>query len=68
MRTLILANGEPPSAELLARLAAEHDLFLATDGAARTAACLGVCPDIVSGDFDSLDLRAARQCNPKGFL
>lgn len=60
MRVLILANGEPPSQEGLARLAADHDLFLATDGAALTAARLGVYPDIVSGDFDSLDLDTAR--------
>ncbi len=60
MRVLILANGEPPSQAELARLAAGHDLFLATDGAALTAAHLSVCPDIVSGDFDSLDADAAR--------
>ena len=65
MRVLILANGEPPSAALLARLAAEHDLFLATDGAARTAARLGVFPNIVSGDFDSLDLEAAQALLPQ---
>ena len=64
MRTLILANGEPPSADLLTRLAADHDLFLAADGAALTAARLGVCPDIVSGDFDSLDFDAARAALP----
>ena len=64
MRVLILANGEPPSQMLLARLAAGHDLFLAVDGAALTAARLGVCPDIVSGDFDSLDLDAAQVLLP----
>lgn len=65
MRVLILANGEPPSQKLLARLAADHDLFLATDGAALTAARFGVCPDIVSGDFDSLNLEAARLLLPR---
>ena len=65
MRVLILANGEPPSQKLLAWLAADHDLFLATDGAALTASRLGVCPDIVSGDFDSLDLDAARALLPR---
>ena len=65
MRVLILANGEPPSAALLARLASEHDLFLATDGAALTAAQLGICPDVVSGDFDSLDLEAAQVLLPR---
>jgi len=65
MRVLILANGEPPSAGLLTRLAAEHDLFLATDGAGLTAARLGIPPNIVSGDFDSLDLDAARDRLPQ---
>lgn len=64
MHVLILANGEPPSAALLARLAADHDLFLAADGAALTAARLGVFPSIISGDFDSLDLDAARGLLP----
>ena len=65
MNSLILANGDPPSPELLARLAASHDLFIACDGAAQKAAALGVHPDIVSGDFDSLDLEAARAALPR---
>ncbi len=64
MKVLILANGEPPSQMLLAQLAAEHDLFIATDGAALKAVRLGTLPDIVSGDFDSLDLDAARLALP----
>ena len=65
MRVLILANGEPPSTELLARTAAQCDVFIATDGAALTAARLGVFPHIISGDFDSLDLDAARALLPQ---
>ncbi len=64
MKVLILANGEPPTRTLLARLAAEHDLFLATDGAALKAVRLGILPDVVSGDFDSLDLDVARAVLP----
>ena len=64
MNVLILANGEPPSQILLARLATEHDLFIAVDGAALKAVRLGVMPNIVSGDFDSLDLDAARLALP----
>jgi len=65
MHTLILANGDPPSAGLLTQMAAECDLFLATDGAGLTAARLGVSPNIVSGDFDSLDLDQARALLPR---
>ncbi len=64
MRVLILANGQPPSQMLLARLAVEHELFIAVDGAALKAVRLGTQPDIVSGDFDSLDLDAARLALP----
>ena len=64
MRVLILANGEPPSQSFLVRLAVEHDFFIATDGAALSATQLGVRPNIVSGDFDSLDLSAARAALP----
>jgi thiamine pyrophosphokinase len=60
MRVLILANGEPPSEVLAQRLAAEHELLLATDGAAHRAAGLGLTPDIVCGDFDSVRLDVAR--------
>jgi thiamine pyrophosphokinase len=65
LKVLILANGDPPSAELAQRLAQEHDLLLATDGAAHSAASLGVTPDIICGDFDSVDLAAARRDFPR---
>jgi thiamine pyrophosphokinase len=60
MRALILANGDSPSEALLRRLAAEHDLLLATDGAAHRAAGMGLALDIVCGDFDSVRLEIAR--------
>jgi thiamine pyrophosphokinase len=65
MKVLILANGAPPSQALLHRLAAAHDLFIATDGAIHQAALLGVTPDIVSGDFDSVRLDEARAAFPQ---
>jgi thiamine pyrophosphokinase len=65
MKTLILANGEPPSAALAQRLAAEHDLILATDGAAQRAVALGITPHLICGDFDSLDRAAALRAFPE---
>ena len=65
MRVLILANGEPPSQTLLARLVADYDLFIAVDGAVRTASALGQSPDIVSGDFDSISIEEARRLFPQ---
>jgi thiamine pyrophosphokinase len=60
MRILILTNGDPPSAELAQRLAADHDLLMAADGAAHRAVGLGLIPDIICGDFDSIRLEVAR--------
>ena len=56
MRVLILADGDPPSPALAQRVAREADLFLAADGAAHKAVTLGVTPDIICGDFDSVRL------------
>jgi thiamine pyrophosphokinase len=59
MRVLILANGDPPSAELARSAARSHDLIVATDGAAHRAAGLGIAPALICGDFDSIDMELA---------
>lgn len=60
MRALVIANGDPPSAALLDELREGAALVVAADGGARSALALGVMPDIVTGDLDSLgDARAA---------
>lgn len=65
MRVLILANGEPPDPEWAQRIAAEHDLLLATDGAAHRAVGLRLTPDIVCGDFDSIRMEVAQAEFPR---
>ncbi len=64
MNVLIIAHGEPPSVELLRTLAADSDVVIATDGAANTLIPLGILPDVVLGDFDSLD-PVVRTQNPR---
>ena len=59
MRILIFANGDPPSRALAQRLAAVHDFLMATDGAAHKAVALGLSPNIVCGDFDSVAMDTA---------
>ena len=60
MRALVIANGEPPSAALLAELREGAALVVAADGGARAALALGLTPDVVTGDLDSLgDAREA---------
>jgi thiamine pyrophosphokinase len=64
MRVAILANGDPPSAELARLVTDQHDMLIATDGAAHKAAALGLAPALICGDFDSLDVNAARRQFP----
>jgi thiamine pyrophosphokinase len=54
MRALIFANGEPPSAALVATLTGAG-LVVAADGGARHALAHGLVPDAVVGDLDSVD-------------
>jgi thiamine pyrophosphokinase len=51
---VILANGTPPSPELLHRALEGAPLFLCADGGANTARRLGVRPAAIVGDFDSV--------------
>lgn len=50
------------TARLKSRLAQlEHPFVLAADGGARTALAFGLQPDVVIGDFDSIDAATRRQ-------
>lgn len=64
MHALILANGEAPSREFLVELRRSADLFIAADGAANRLPGMGLAPDVVLGDFDSL-APAVRECLPE---
>jgi len=54
LHALILANGEVPSRQFLVNLRRRADLFIAADGATNPLPHMGLRPDIVLGDFDSL--------------
>jgi thiamine pyrophosphokinase len=64
MNILILTNGDPPTGDFLRRLSDRHNVLIAADGAAHTAATLGVTPNIVCGDFDSVRMDDARAAFP----
>lgn len=51
---LIICNGEAPSKKLAQRLARTADIIVAADGGANVARKLGIHPDIVIGDLDSI--------------
>jgi thiamine pyrophosphokinase len=51
---LLICNGEPPKRPLLKRLARHANLVVAADGGANQARRLGVTPDVIIGDLDSI--------------
>jgi len=53
-RALILANGEPPKKSLLHSLVRQAQLLVCADGGANTALKLGLKPDAIVGDMDSI--------------
>jgi thiamine pyrophosphokinase len=75
VRALLICNGEQPSRPLARRLARLADYIVAADGGANRARKLGITPDLIIGDLDSISpatrkffsltpvLRVARQDN-----
>jgi thiamine pyrophosphokinase len=64
LRTVIIANGEPPQASDITHWLREGDELVCADGGARAALAYGLVPRRVIGDFDSLsddDLRRLEQ-------
>jgi thiamine pyrophosphokinase len=51
---LIVANGDLPTPGLIAQLQRDANLLIATDGAADRLLSVGITPEVVLGDFDSV--------------
>lgn len=54
-RCLIFLNGEAPEFERLGAFLKETDFIVGVDGGARFVRKLGLVPDLLTGDFDSID-------------
>lgn len=54
LRILIFANGELPDLEAARRLLAPDDFIICADGGSRHALALGLTPDALIGDLDSI--------------
>ncbi len=59
MRALVLANGTPEDLKAWNDVLDQVQLIVAADGGARYARCLGIIPQFVIGDADSLDEETA---------
>jgi thiamine pyrophosphokinase len=59
-RALILANGNPPSKRLFKKYLASANWFICADGGANTAAHFGCAPNLIIGDFDSVQKESLR--------
>ena len=67
MRALLVAAAPVTgSVVLVAELAPQHDLVIAVDGGGRICLDAHVTPDLVVGDFDSLDAAALEQLRDAG--
>ena len=53
-KSLVLLNGSPPPEKLLKDLWESHEIKICADGAANYLLKLGIHPDIIIGDFDSV--------------
>lgn len=66
MRAAVFLNGDPDPPELLRGVAGRADLVAAADGGAWHALEVGVVPDLVVGDMDSLGEARAREVEWRG--
>jgi thiamine pyrophosphokinase len=65
-RTVIIANGDPPTAADVGRWLQPGDRLMAANGGAKSALALGFVPDVVVGDIDSLDAEVCEQLTQHG--
>lgn len=66
MRAAIILNGSPDSETLIQAIAGRADLVVAADGGARHALAVGIVPDLVVGDMDSLGEELALEVGRRG--
>lgn len=66
MHAIVIANGHVGNAEARWAQTWPHDLVICADGGARHALALGLAPEVVIGDLDSLDSDLRSRLGRKG--
>ena len=66
MRAIIIANGQIHDGDFYRSLVAPTDLIICADGGASNAIALGLQPQVVIGDLDSLDSNLQAQLEADG--
>ena len=66
MKAIIVANGQIHDSDFYRSLSAPTDLVICADGGANNALALGLQPQVVIGDLDSLDSDLQAQLEGKG--
>lgn len=65
-RILIFANGDLPNLEKARAIVRPDDFILCADGGTRHALALGLKPDLILGDMDSVDQEQVRRLREAG--
>jgi thiamine pyrophosphokinase len=67
-RALVICNGEAPSRKLAQQLARNVDVIVAADGGANVVRELGIRPQFIIGDLDSITTTTRRFFSPSTFI
>ena len=66
MRAVIFANGELNNPQQAHQWITREDLLIAADGGSQHCLALGLTPDVIIGDFDSLDFDSLKIFKSRG--
>ena len=66
MRAIIIANGEMKNIEIIEQNICKGDYIICLDGGLKHADNAGIMPNVIVGDFDSVDMALVEKYREKG--